>query len=185
MGSQCAGCLPGRSRRGRLGHDRDREGDPRARGHRPDVPRGHPYPARLARPPATRRRAPRAGDRRAGRPGRGARHRGGAEGVADPAPQGAHPRRPSAAVPRRRGTVESARGRGDRPDLAVRDAPVGVARRTAARAACGDHRRRHVGHEPGGLPRRGGARGGPRLSHPRAGARGRRVSARTRATCPA
>ena len=61
-------------------------------------------------------------------------------------------------------------GGGHRPDLAVRDAPVGVARRPAAGAPGGDHRRRHVGHQPGRLPRARRARGRPRLPHPGAGA---------------
>ena len=82
----------------------------------------------------------------------------------------------AAALPAGRGRLAGARGRGDRPDLAVRDAAVGVARRAAADPPRGDHRRRHVGHEPRGRARARGTRGRPRLPHARAGrgARARR-----------
>ena len=53
--------------------------------------------------------------------------------------------------PQRRAGLTIAGRRGDRPHLAVRDAPVGVARRAAADSARRRDRRRHRGYEPGGV----------------------------------
>ena len=51
--------------------------------------------------------------------------------------------------PQVRGAQPPPRRRGDRPHLALRRAPVGVAGRYPARAPRRRHRRRRVGHEPG------------------------------------
>ena len=110
--------LPGRPRRRRRRHDRDRQGDPRARRHRADLPRGHADPARLARQAQARRRPARARDRGAGRPGRRDRHRGGPPRLADPPAQGPDPRRPRRSAsrrsrtPRRRWPARSPTGSG-------------------------------------------------------------------------
>ena len=112
---------------------------------RADVPRGHADPAGLARHAQARRRPARARDRRAGRAGRDDRHRGRPQGLADPAAQGPDPGRPRAALPARRAGLAGAGRRGHRPHLAVRDAPVGVARRAAADPPRRDRRRRHAG----------------------------------------
>ena len=59
--------------------------------------------------------------------------------------------------------------RGDRADLALRGAAVGVARRAAAAAHRGRRRRGLHGHRRGHRPRACGARGPARLPHERAG----------------
>ena len=113
------------------------------------------------------------------------RHRGRPPGLADPSAQGPHPRRAPAALPQGRGRLAGAGRRGHRPDLAVRDAAVGVARRPAPDSPRRDHRRRHVGHQPGRAARARGIRGRPWLPHARAGRRARRSREQRRATCRA
>ncbi len=66
-----------------------------------------------------------------------------------------------------------ARRRGHRPDLAVRDAPVGMARRARTDPPRRGDRRRVVGDQPGGHLRASGTRGGPRVPDPGAGGRDR------------
>ena len=115
-----------------------------------DVRRGHAHPPRRARPAQARRRPAGARDRRARRPGRGDRDRGRPQGLAHPPAQGPHPHRQPAHVPQGRAGLAAARRRRDRPHLAQRDAPVGVARRPAAAAPRRRHRRRRVGHRARG-----------------------------------
>ena len=79
-----------------------------------------------------------------------------------------------ASLPAGRGSLARARRRRHRADLAVRDAPVGVARRTAADPPRRDRRGRHLGHEPRGLPGPRRLRGRAWLPHGRAGGRARR-----------
>ena len=85
----------------------------------------------------------------------------------------------AAALPEGRAAVRGARQGRDRPDLAVRRAAVGVARRHAAAAPRRRHRRRLLGHEPRDRARARGRRGRARLPHRGAGARARRRRART------
>ena len=97
--------------------------------------------------PQARRRPAGARDRRPGRPRRGAS----APSASAAAGGSARTRSACAAdaplrFPRRRVPVAPPRRRGHRSDLAVRDAPVGVARRPAAAAPRGHRRRRVVGH---------------------------------------
>ena len=143
---------------------RDRQGDPRARRLRADVRRGDPDPARRARAPQARRRPAGARDRRPGGARGDHRHRARAQGHPRPAAQGARPDRQPAALPARRARLAAARRRGHRPDLAQRDAAVGVARRPAAAPPRRGDRRRPVGHggQRDARPRRAGGRPRPR-----------------------
>ena len=132
-----------------------------------------------------RRRPARARDRRAGRPGRRAGHRARAARLHHPPVQGARPLRPPADLPARREPVGAPGGRGHRPDLAVRRAPVRVARRHPRPAHGRRRRRRADGHgarKPAGARR---ARGGAGLPHARAGRADRRQPARTTTACRA
>ena len=89
--------------------------------------------------------------------------------LADQAGQGPHPLRAPAHLPARGGAIAVSGRRGDRADLALRRAPVGVARRPPAAAYGRGRRRRLDGH---GLRRRPRARGTgcpARLPHRRAG----------------
>ena len=97
-------------------------------------PEGTPHATGTARQSPARRRPPRAADGRARRAGCGAGDRGGAARLARaPAPRHAALRRP-AAVPARRGSDPGPGRRGDRPHLAVRRAPMGLAGRADAPA---------------------------------------------------
>ena len=78
-------------------------------------------------------------------PGRDHRHRGDPQGLPDPPAQDPRPDRRAAELPEGRDGHVAARGRGHRPHLAQRDAPVGVARRPAAAAPRRGHRRRLAG----------------------------------------
>ena len=91
----------------------------------------------------------------------------------------------AAHLPAGPGAVAHARRRRHRPHLAVRDAPVGVARRPAAAAPRRGHRRRLVGHRGRGHARPRRPRGRPRLPHRRAGQPDRRQRRATTSTCPA
>ena len=114
---------------------------------RPDLPRGHAHPARRARarpsaasaasrsrPARPSSRSPSSAPRPSARAGASARTRSASASAAPLTfPQVEQPSPP-------------ARRRRHRPHLAVRDAPVGVARRPAAAAPRRRHRRRLVGH---------------------------------------
>ena len=167
------------------GHDRDGQGDPRARRPGPDLPRGHPHPPRRARQAQARRRPARAGDRRDRRPGRDDRHRGDPQGLPRPPAQDPRADRRAAELPEGRDGHRPARRRGHRPHLAERDAPVGVARRPAAAAPRGRHRRRQLGHRGRGHARPRRHRGRPRLPHQGAGRPDGRHAREPAATCPA
>ena len=81
-----------------------------------------------------------------GRADRADRHRARPPRLADPAGQGDAPLRPPAHLPARGVALAEARGRGHGAHLALRGAPVGVARRPAAAAQGRGRRRRLDGH---------------------------------------
>ena len=91
---------------------------------------------------------------------------------------------PPLTFPRVEKPVALPRRRGHRADLAVRRAPVGVARRPAAAAHGGRRGRRLDGHRRRHRARARRARRAARLPHRRARPRRSARRARTRATCP-
>ena len=167
-------------------HDRDRQGDARARRDRADVRRGHARAAGLARQAPQGRRAAGARDRRAGRAGRRDRHRG------DPHVAGGSARTRSASAPGRPLRFPHV------PDASPPLAGAVTARiwpcvmlqwewlgglppiRRAAIIGAGGW-----GTSARGLPGARGLRGRARLPHAGAGRRAVRAAASTSATCPA
>ena len=105
--------------------------------------------------------------------------------LADQAGQGPLRCGPAAHLPARGRAVAVPRGRGHRAHLALRRAPVGVARRPAAAAHGRRRRRRLDGHRRRGGALARGCRGPARLPHRARRRRRSAPGARTRATCPA
>ena len=157
--------VPDQARRVGRGVDGHRPRPARARPGRRDLPRGHPHPHRLARAAEAGCRAPGPPERQARRPDRGDGLGARPQRLADQAGQGPHPLRASAHLPARGGAVAVPRRRGHRADLAVRRAPVGVARRPAAAAHGGRGGRRLDGHRGRGRPLARRARRAARLPH--------------------
>ena len=166
------GAFPVNRGGGRPGLRGDGQGDPRARRLRAESRRGDADPPRRARAAQARRRPARARDRGARRAGGDHRHRARAQGHPHPAAQGAGADRQPAALSARRARVAAARRDGHGPDLAQRDAAVGVARRPAAAPPRRGDRRRTV------------ARGGRRDARPRRARRRSRAGARAVAPRP-
>ena len=156
----------------------------RGRGH---LPRGHPHPhaARSASPSA----ASAAWRSRAARPvvpiavtGTERARRGWLDPPGEGDASAAAARSPSRAWSKPSPDLAA---RGDRAHLALRGAPVGVARRPAAAAHRRRRRRRLDGHRDRRAARARRARGPARLPHGRPGRAPGRRRARTSATCRA
>ena len=157
--------VPRQARRVRRRVHQDHAGPPRARRGGGDLPRGHENQARIAGTATARRRPDRARERRTGGSDRRVRQRARAPRLAHQACEGAPALRRAAHLPAR-GEPLAIPGRGGhRADLAVRGAPVGVARRPAAAAHRGRGGRRIDGHGGGRGPRARGPGGTARVPH--------------------
>ena len=165
----CLGRVPDQARSVRRGVGGDLARAARARPGGCDLSRGHPHPHGLARIAQARRRTPCPSERQARRPDRGHRHRARPPRLADQAGEGPPALRPCAHLPARGRPLALPRRRGHRAHLAVRRAPVGVARRPPAAAHRRSGGRGIDGHSGRGGAGAGRGAGAARLSHRRSG----------------